>query len=133
MKNHYVRSSILITIFVFGIVFPISEWKSVLVLVIGIVPSFLIGLSVPFLFQLNLGMGSYIIQSPKWTDNITNIKNPLIFVQFLGYFLSSWGIGLIIGELQQNQSASLLGICLIIASLGIKSGIYLLLNRKIDA
>ena len=129
MKNYYIRSLILIAIFVLGVLFPISEWKPFLVLVMGIVPSFLIGLSVPFLSLLNLGMGSYVVRPPKWTDRLSNIKNPLTFVQFVEYFLYSWGVGLMMGELYQSQSASLLGLCLIAAGLGIKSGTNLLLKR----
>lgn len=76
-------------------------------------------------------MGNYTIQRPKWTDDITDIKNPLIFVQFLEYFFASWGVGLIIRELQQSQSPNLLEVCLIFGGLGIRNGIFLLLNKKI--
>ncbi|WPP52995.1 hypothetical protein [Catalinimonas niigatensis] len=129
MKNHYIRSLILITIFVLGIFFPISDWMTYPVLLVGIVISFLTGLSTPFLFLLNLGMGSYDIHPPRWTDSITNMRKPLIFVQYVEYFTYAWGIGLMIGELNQNQSANLFGICLIMGGLGIKSGMLLLLKR----
>jgi hypothetical protein len=128
MRNHYIKSLLLIFTFALGILFPFSEWVSYPALFIGIMLSFLTGLSIPFVLLLNLGMGTYNIQPPKWTDEINNMKNPLIFVRFTEYFAYSWGLGLMIGGLILHQTANTFGICLLAAGLGMKSGIFLLLK-----
>ncbi len=129
MNIKRIKISILISFFILGIVFPVGESKSIFESSLGIIISFIAGIAYPYIAQGDLLLGNYQIERPRWSDKL-NIKNPLIFAHMLEYFLFFGGVGLLIGELIQSQSANFLGLCFISAGFGIKSRIYWILDEK---
>jgi len=123
MRINRIKISILIVILILGVVFPLGNSKPFLETLLGIVISFVVGVAYPYIAQTDFMLGHYKIEQPKWSDKL-NIKNPLIFAHMIEFMLFFGGMGLVIGELIQSQSAKFMGLCFIAASFGIERRIY---------
>ena len=129
MKAKSIKNSVLILIFIFGILFPIGDSVSVLGSIIVICASFIVGMCYPYLAQLDFGLYNYIIEEPEWSQPI-DYRKPLSFAQFLGYFLIFCGGGILVGELIQTFSVNVVAISLLSIGLGVIINIPVAVKNK---
>lgn len=71
------------------------------------------------------------ISAPKWPDKL-NTKRPLIFYQLLAFLTISYGVGSLTGELIQTHTMNFTGLFSLTMGLGILTGIYLALWRRVQ-
>ena len=118
MKAKNIKNSILALFFILGILFPIGGSVSVMGSIIVLYGSFIVGMCYPYIAQLDFGLYNYIIEDPEWSQPI-DYRKPLTFAQFLGYFLISFGGGVLIGELIQTFSINIVAISLMSIGIGV--------------
>jgi len=118
MKAKNIKNSILALFFILGIIFPVGGSISVYGSIIVFIGSLIVGMCYPYIAQLDFGLYNYIIEDPEWSQPI-DYRKPLTFAQFLGYFLISFGGGVLIGELIQTFSINIVAISLMSIGIGV--------------
>ena len=121
MKTTSIKVSIMFSIFVLGVVFPVSDSQTFLLTLTSAVLFFLSGLFIPFHIQYNSLSNRLIIRHPIWSDTLSH-KMPLTYTHFFSFLFLSGGMGMLIGELIQTQAVNFIGIMLLALGIGMIGG-----------
>ena len=110
-------------------IFPISGNQTLTMILWISIASFLLGLILTSIMQYNSLYNRLTIERPKWADKIT-LKNPLTYIQLIGFVLLAAGVGGLLGGLIKWQAINFIGTVLLTAGLGTLTGLYIELARK---
>lgn len=126
------KSLLIFAVILTGILFPPANFDCSLNIAIKLSAlCFFSGIILSIIVPYGSLHDNPVISKPEWSDKL-NTRRPLIFYQLLAFITISYGSGSLLGELIQTQQISFIGIFAFTMGLGILTGVYLTLWKRVQ-